>query len=51
MISGFNLTCVGDERAYSHVESRIGDNLADLAIKSALIGFNNVKYYTFLNQF
>ena len=50
MISGFNLSCVGDERAYSHVESRIGDNLADLAVKSALIGFSNVKYYTFLSR-
>ena len=46
MLCGFNLSCVGDERAYSHVESRLGNNLADLAVKSALIGLSNVKYYT-----
>ena len=50
MLCGFNLSCVGDERAYSHVESRLGNNLADQAVKSALIGLSNVKYYTFLSR-
>ena len=36
MICGFNLTCVGDERSYSHVESRLGDNLADIALSSSI---------------
>tara|TARA_A100001035_G_scaffold279903_1_gene282932 strand:- start:17144 stop:18460 length:1317 start_codon:yes stop_codon:yes gene_type:complete len=50
MICGFNLSCVGDERSYSHVKSRLGNNLADQAIKSALIGFENVFEYSFLER-
>ena len=50
VICGYNLTCVGDERAYSHVESRLGNNLADNALKSALIGFKNAFYYSFLER-
>ena len=48
IIAGFNLSCVGDDRAYSYVESRYGDNLADNAIKSALLDKKNVKRYSFL---
>lgn len=47
---GFNLSCVGDERAYSHVQSRFGNNLADKAIQAALRGLENVKTYTFLSR-
>ena len=50
VICGYNLTCVGDERAYSHVESRYGDNLADLALKAALIDLDNVYHYSFLER-
>ena len=48
IIAGFNLSCVGDDRGYSYVESRYGDNLADNAIKSALLDKKNVKRYSFL---
>ena len=47
MICGFNLIGVGDERSYSHVESRLGDNLADIALSSSLLGLENVKKYNF----
>ena len=50
VICGYNLTCVGDERAYSHVESRLGNNLADNALRSALIGFKSAFYYSFLER-
>ena len=50
VICGFNLSCVGDERAYSHIKSRMGDTLADNALKSALIGLDNVKKYSFLER-
>jgi aminopeptidase-like protein len=50
VICGFNLSCVGDERAYSHVESRVGNTLADNALQSALIGLDNVVTYSFLER-
>lgn len=42
VVCGFNLSCVGDERAYSHVESRYANTLADKALCAALIGLDNV---------
>ena len=50
VICGFNLSCVGDNRGYSHIESRMKNTLADRALKSALIGLNNVKTYSFLER-
>lgn len=47
---GFNLTCVGDERSYSHVQSRLGNNLSDIALSSALIDLKNVIEYSFLER-
>lgn len=47
---GFNLSCVGDERAFSHVQSRYGDTIADIALKSALLGKDHVKTYSFLER-
>ncbi len=50
MICGFNLSCVGDDRAYSHISSRIGNNLADKALLSALKGLDNNISYSFLER-
>lgn len=50
VVCGFNLSCVGDERAFSHVETRYGDTLADSALKAALFGRDNFKTYTFLQR-
>jgi len=50
VICGFNLSCVGDERAFSHIESRMGDCLADTALRTALINLTNVTTYSFLSR-
>jgi aminopeptidase-like protein len=50
VVCGFNLSCVGDNRAYSIVESRLGHCLADSALQAALIGKPNVKHYSFLER-
>lgn len=49
--AGFNITCVGDDRAYSYLPSRDGGTLADRAalhaLKAAAPGF---KRYTWLDR-
>ena len=53
IICGFNLTCVGDERAYTIISSPEGNTLADDALKSSLFGKKNMKIYClfFLENF
>jgi aminopeptidase-like protein len=50
VICGLNLTCVGDERKYSIIHSPSEKTLADQALNSALIGYKNVKKYSFLQR-
>jgi aminopeptidase-like protein len=49
IIAGFVLSCVGDERNYSHIFSP-NYNLADKALFSALIGLKNVRKYSYLER-
>lgn len=50
MIAGFNLSCVGDDRDYSIVESRYDDTLADKVLKNVLEFHTNGRYsnYSYL---
>jgi len=50
MISGYVLTCVGDERCYSMVKTPYENTLADFSLSSALIGIDKVKKYSFLHR-
>ncbi len=50
MFMGFNLSCVGDERAYSVISSRNVNSTSNLALRSALIKKKNVKFYSFLHR-
>tara|TARA_Y100001970_G_C14048712_1_gene757734 strand:- start:164 stop:1048 length:885 start_codon:yes stop_codon:yes gene_type:complete len=47
VISGYQLTCTGDERAYTAVHTPNLNTLSDHAITSALIGLKNVKEFSF----
>ena len=51
MIAGFVLTCVGDDRAYSYLETRRGDTLTDRVMRNVL-GFARPDYktYSFLER-
>ncbi len=48
---GFNISCVGDERAYSYVASRYGNTLAD-KIASNVLSFKHPDFikYSFLDR-
>ena len=46
MTAGFNLSCVGDDRDYSMVESRYADTLADKVLSSR----NHYTVYSFLKR-
>lgn len=52
VIAGFNLSCVGDDRDYSIVESRYADTLADKVLKNVLKFHTKGRYttYSFLNR-
>lgn len=51
VVAGFQITCVGDERAYSYMASRKGDTLADKVIKHVLTHkTDGFKSYTFLSR-
>lgn len=51
VIAGFNISCVGDERAFSYVSSRYSDTLADRIARHALASVSpNYTAYSFLER-
>lgn len=50
VICGFNLSCVGDERGYSFVQTPYNNTIADSALRASLIGKENAKEYTYLDR-
>lgn len=51
IVAGFNLTCIGDERAYSFLPSRAGDTLSDRIVKHVLSNIDaNYKTYSWLER-
>jgi aminopeptidase-like protein len=51
VVAGFNLTCVGDERAYSFLPSRKGTTLADKVALNVLRSTHpDFKQYSFLDR-
>ena len=50
MLAGFVLSCVGDDREYTHISSPNGDSIADSALRAALIGKSNAKEVSFLER-
>ena len=51
VISGFNITCVGDDDCYSYLPSRYGDTLSDNAARHVLkYIYPDYKTYTWLDR-
>jgi len=51
VVAGFNLTCVGDERAYSYLPSRNGSTLADKVALNVLRSKHpDFRHYSFLDR-
>lgn len=50
-VAGFNISCVGDDRTYSYIESRYGNTLADRVAKNVLhFHYPEYKTYSFLQR-
>jgi aminopeptidase-like protein len=50
VIAGFNLSCVGDDNAYSVIHSPYGNTIADRALKAGLLGKPCTTHYSFLDR-
>ena len=48
--AGWELTCIGDDRAYSYLPSRLGGTLADRVSLKVLRGHGPFTEYTFLDR-
>ncbi|WP_417842043.1 DUF4910 domain-containing protein [Terasakiella sp.] len=48
-VAGYVLTCIGDERAYSYLESRLGNTISDKVAQHCIKHFDhNYSHYSFL---
>lgn len=51
VVAGFVLSCVGDDRTYSYIESKHGFTLADRVLQNVLrFHYPNYKHYSFLKR-
>ena len=50
ILCGINLSCVGDERSFSYINSPYKNTLADKVLESATRGLKNLKVYSFLER-
>lgn len=50
VIAGWVVTCIGDERCYSYVPSRLGGTLADRVSLQVLAELDPVVHYSFLDR-
>lgn len=50
IIAGFNLSCVGDDRTYSILNSRYGNTLADKVLDNVLKYRGDYKKYSYLDR-
>lgn len=50
VVAGFNLSCIGDDRAYTYLPSRDGNTRIDRIAKRVLRDRPSVKYCTFLDR-
>ncbi|MBR3834097.1 MAG: DUF4910 domain-containing protein [Lachnospiraceae bacterium] len=50
LVAGVVLSCVGDDRAYSIIESRYADTIADKGLKNILSHHGNVYNYSYLSR-
>tara|TARA_B100000886_G_C20426900_1_gene494620 strand:+ start:357 stop:1643 length:1287 start_codon:yes stop_codon:yes gene_type:complete len=50
VLFGFNLSCVGDNRSYSYVNTPHKNTIADQALNASLLNLSNVNAYSFLDR-
>ncbi len=50
VVSGYVLSCVGDDKKYSVINSPSENKISDLSLKAALINKKNVKFFSYLER-